>query len=74
LRQWIGVNAFFLAIILTACGVFFVLFSLLRSLHLEAMTERYFAVVVVFITLIVTYYVGGALHGFVERRLFGTRR
>ena len=70
LRDWLGANAFFLAIILIACGIFFVLFSLLRALNLDPMLERYLAVIVVGATLYCTYRIGGWLHALVERRLF----
>jgi inner membrane protein involved in colicin E2 resistance len=69
-RDWLGANAFFLSIILIACGIFFVLFSLLRALQLNPLLERYLAVVVVATALYCTYRIGGWFHAFVERRLF----
>lgn len=69
--EFLGANAFLLAIVMIGAGLFFVLGRLVRTLGLSPDSEVYAWCAVILATLVGTYYASKWLYGVVERHLMG---
>lgn len=72
--EFLGANAFLLAIVLIAAGLFFVFGHLVMAFGLSRDSEVYAWCVAGAATLIGTYYAVKWLHGMIERHLMGRPR
>jgi hypothetical protein len=70
MKDWMLANAFLLLIVLIGAGLFFVLFSLVRLLHLPLEYERYAMVAAALIDLVLTYFSVKRIHRFIDRQLY----
>lgn len=72
--EFLGANAFLLAIVLIGAGLFFVFGQLVRALGLSHDSEIFAWCVAGLATLMGTYYAAKWLYGMVERHLMGASR
>ena len=72
--EFLGANAFLLAIVAIGAGLFLALGRMVGTLGLSPESKIYAWFTVILATLVGTYYAVKWLHGLVERHLMGSHR
>ena len=67
--EWLFANLFLLVVILVAAGLFFALGSIIGMMQLSHDAQAWAFAVAVVLSIVGTYYISKALHGFIQKRL-----